>query len=63
MQNQNEFLNRTEAAKYLGVKYNTLSVWGIKKKFNLPYVKIGGLVKYRKEVLDKFIEERTVHMR
>lgn len=48
-----------EAAAYLGVTENTLNVWRCVGRYNLPYIKVGRLVKYRKSALDAFLESRT----
>ena len=50
-----ELLSRREAAAYLGVAEQTLAIWKCTKRQQLPYVKIGKLVKYRKSDLDEFI--------
>jgi excisionase family DNA binding protein len=55
-----DLLTRNEAAEYLGITPRTLAVWACVKRYNLPYVKIGRLVKYRRSDLDKFIERQTV---
>ena len=44
---RSELLSRREAAAYLGVAEQTLAVWKCTKRYDLPYVKIGKLVKYR----------------
>ena len=54
---QKMLLNRKEAAKFLGVEENTLAVWACTKRYNLPMIKVGRLVKYRYCDLLKFIEE------
>lgn len=53
-------LTREQAAAYLGVTARTLAVWACVKRYNLPYVKVGRLVKYRRADLDAFIARRTV---
>ncbi len=53
-------LNPGEAAAYLGVTESTLSVWRCVGRYNIPYIKSGRLVKYRKSALDAFLERRTV---
>lgn len=55
----NELLNRKEAADYLGITDGTLAVWACTGRYNLPYVKVGRLVKYKKSDLDIFINNRT----
>lgn len=55
---QSPLLSREEAAVYLGVKPQTLSVWAMTGR-HLPVVKFGRLSRYRKTDLDKFIERST----
>ena len=45
-----ELLTRAEAAAYLGVKAQTLSVWATAKRYDLPFIKVGSLVRYRRFV-------------
>jgi len=52
----NQLLTRREAAQYLGVAEQTLAIWKCTGRYNLPYVKIGRLVKYRKADLDAFVD-------
>lgn len=53
--NKNQLLTRKEASKFLGVKENTLAVWATNKRYNLPFYKVGRLVKYKISDLEKFI--------
>ena len=57
---RNELLTRSEAAALLGIKASTLAVWACHKRYGLPMVKIGSLVRYRLSDLESFIERRTV---
>jgi excisionase family DNA binding protein len=57
---QSCLFSRDEAAAYLGIRSQTLAVWATTGRYNLPMVKVGRLVKYRKADLDSFIERRTV---
>ncbi|MDX2073589.1 MAG: helix-turn-helix domain-containing protein [Alphaproteobacteria bacterium] len=52
-------LNRKEAAEYLGIKEHTLSVWASEHRYDLPYVKVGRLVKYRLSDLAAFVARNT----
>lgn len=52
-------LNRKEAAEFLGTSEGTLAIWSSTGRYNLPFVKIGRLVKYRYSDLVSFIESRT----
>ena len=53
-------LDRQEAAAYLGLKPQTLANWAVTRVHNLPYVKVGRNVRYRKQDLDAFIQ-RNLH--
>ena len=55
-----DLLSRQEAAEYLGVSPNTLASWSSSKRYNLPFIKIGHLAKYRRPDLDEFISSRAV---
>ena len=54
--NTNILMNRKGAAEFLGVKEHTLAVWAISNRYNLPYIKVGRLVKYRMSDLEAFLE-------
>lgn len=53
-------LSRQEAAEFLGLEKHTLEVWATTKRYKLPYVKIGRLVKYRYADLLTFINRNLV---
>lgn len=57
---QSDLLTRKQAAEYLGLKSSTLAVWACNKRYDLPMIKIGRLVKYKLDDLDKFIAHNTV---
>jgi len=59
-QGQAELLSRKEAAAYLGVGVQTLAIWKSAKRYDLPVIKVGRLARYRKEDLDRFLENRTI---
>lgn len=48
-----------QAAFALGVKPTTLAVWRSTGRYNLPYLKVGRLVKYRISDLAEFLASRT----
>lgn len=54
-------LTTKEAAKRLGVKEPTLRLWTQKNKVSLPYVKMGGAVRYRLSDIEDFINRSVVH--
>lgn len=53
-------LTNDQAAAYLGVTPGTLEVWRSTKRYEISYIKVGRLVKYRKEALDDFLATQTV---
>lgn len=57
---KSDLLTRKEAAEYLGVTPQTLAIWACVKRYNLPYIKIGRLVKYRRSDLENFINQQTI---
>jgi len=55
-----ELLDTNQAAEFLGgISPVTLITWRSTKRYDLPYVKIGGRVFYRVEDLRAFVESRT----
>lgn len=55
-----ELVKPREAAAFLGTAASTLAVWRSTNRQRLPYVKIGGLVLYRRSDLEAFIAARVV---
>jgi excisionase family DNA binding protein len=53
-------LRAKEAAAYLGITEGTLAVWRSEKRYAIPYLKVGGLVQYRKSDLDAWLASRVV---
>ncbi|MFI5165149.1 MAG: helix-turn-helix domain-containing protein [Thermoanaerobaculales bacterium] len=53
-------LTEQEAAQALGVRQATLATWRCTRRYDLPYVKAGRLVRYRAEDLAAFIQRRLV---
>jgi len=49
-----------KAAAFLGISKETLAVWRCTKRYNLPYIKVGRLIKYRESDLTTFVESRRV---
>ncbi|MES9922488.1 MAG: helix-turn-helix domain-containing protein [Candidatus Thiodiazotropha endolucinida] len=49
-----------EAAQILDISPGTLQVWRSTGRYNLPFVKVGGRVKYRSDEIQAFIERRTM---
>ena len=52
-------LNEHQVAKILNISVRTLQKWRHESKKNLPYVKIGKLVRYRIEDIQKYIDSNS----
>ena len=57
---QNELFTSDQAAIYLGILPGTLEVWRCTKRYQIPFIKVGRLVRYRRSALDNFLVQRTV---
>jgi len=55
---EKRLLNLPETANYLGITTSTLYSWVSERK--ISYIKIGRLVKFDLEMINKWIEEHTV---
>jgi excisionase family DNA binding protein len=55
-----EFISRTEAAKMLGIKPNTMAAWMCRGNVTLPYLKFGRQVRYRISDIHDFIKKNTL---
>jgi excisionase family DNA binding protein len=47
-----------QVAEVLGVSVETLNIWRSTKRYNLPYVKAGRPVRYRRTDVDAFVTSR-----
>jgi len=52
-------LTPPEAAAYIGITENTLSVWRCVGRYAIPFIKVGRLVRYRRSDLEAWLESRT----
>ena len=52
---EKRFLNIQEASEYLGFAIHTLYGWTSQRR--IPFVKIGGRVRFDKQKLDRWIEQ------
>lgn len=52
-------LSPKEAASHIGVREPTLAVWRSSGRYNLAFIKVGRLVRYRRSVFDAFLEANT----
>jgi len=55
-----ELLTSEQAAAYIGVASGTLEVWRCTKRYHIPFIKVGRLVRYRRSELDSFLDKRTI---
>lgn len=55
-----DLINNDQAAAYLGVTPRTLEVWRCTKRYKIPFIKVGRLVRYRQSSLDAFLSSRTI---
>jgi len=53
-----KLLTPEQTAERLGILAKTLDVWRCTQRYNLPYVKVGRLVRYRESDIEAFIESR-----
>jgi excisionase family DNA binding protein len=54
-----EFLGTKDAARVLGVQPGTLEVWRSSGRYDLPFIKVGRCVRYRRADLDHWLASRT----
>ena len=53
-------LDTIQAAAEIGVEPSTMEVWRCTKRYEIPYIKIGRMVRYRRSALLRWLESRTV---
>ena len=54
-----KLLTVEQAARYLGVKRQTLDLWRSTGRFVIPYQRVGGRIYYAKKDLDKALTRRS----
>ena len=54
-----DLLDEQQAASTIDVTPGTLSVWRSTGRYNLPFIKIGSKVRYRRADLEAWLELRT----
>lgn len=59
VQTSRDLLSEQEAAELLTVSPGTLSVWRSTGRYNLPFLKVGRMVRYRRADLIAWLEART----
>ena len=58
MENKPQLLDTKQAAEFLGLSPTTLITWRSTQRYDLPFVKLGGCVRYDEADLLAFIEAR-----
>ena len=58
METIEKLLTPQNVADMLGVGVDTLNVWRATRRYDLPYIKAGRLVRYRLDDVMAFIESR-----
>jgi hypothetical protein len=56
-----DLLNEQEAAQFLDTAPGTLSVWRSTGRYNLPFLKVGRSVRYRRADLLAWLDARVRH--
>ena len=51
-------LTPRDVAAILGITPQTLAVWRCEKRYHLPYIKAGRLVRYKESDVEQFIENQ-----
>ena len=59
IQSGRDLLDEKAAARFLDNSPGTLSVWRSTGRYNLPFIKIGRNVRYRRADLEAWLEKRT----
>ena len=54
-----ELLTAQQVAELLNVKYQTLAYWRSSGRHDLPFVKVGASIRYRKADIEKWLADRT----
>ncbi len=54
-----DLLTTSEAAKLLKVAKKTLEKWRSEGSFNLPYITVGGSIKYDKQDIVNYLKDNT----
>lgn len=55
---KDQLLNTAQAAELLGLSETTLSTWRSNRRAEVPYLKIGGRVRYKRSDLEAWVKSR-----
>lgn len=56
---EGDLLTPEQAAEWLGVSPTTLEIWRSARRYDLAYIKVGRLVRYKTGALEEFIANRS----
>lgn len=57
-----ELLTAEETGRLLGVKPQSLAIWRMNEE-NLPFIKVGRLVRYRRSDIENWLTSQTVSVK
>jgi excisionase family DNA binding protein len=57
--NSSEFLTPPEVAALLGVRVRTLAIWRCTGRHDLPFVRVGASIRYRRDAVDAWLASRS----
>jgi predicted DNA-binding transcriptional regulator AlpA len=55
-----KLLTPTDFQNIFGIPETTQAVWRCTGRYNLPYIKLGRLVRYRRTDVEAWLQERSV---
>ena len=58
MEMENDLLDSAETSQLINVSQGTLAVWRSTCRYNLPYIKVGRLVRYRRSDIEDWLDRR-----
>lgn len=59
-ENNTSLFTEDEAAAFLRLKSQTLACWRSAGRYDLPFVRVGRAIRYRRCDLERWLEQRTV---
>lgn len=60
--NDEQLMNRKEAARYLGVSPGTLANWKSNGRVKIPCFFVGRSIRYRKSDLDAYLDAHKIRL-
>jgi len=56
---KNNLLTQKEMAEYLGTTVGSLNTWRCQNRYPIPFIKVGSLVRYNLDDVNKWLKTRT----